>query len=77
MKNKDVVRSWFRGDEASSTNMHTDGKDLFSYQLLIGSFVEGEAVIMDYTKENSVSHTTSRHVNLAATVTGASRVKPN
>ncbi len=63
--NKEVVRAWIGGDAAKSKNMSTDGIDLFSYKLRIGTRdADNYLVLYDYTGEHSVSHTTSCHVGL-------------
>ena len=68
MKNSDVIRSWAYGNVASTKNLTTNGKELYSYQLLIGFTTdEGESVVLDYTAPGGhyKSQTTSQHVNLA------------
>jgi len=60
--NEEVVRAWYHGREAQGLNIHTDGRDLYSYRLLIGS----GCIVLDYTSpDNYVSQTTSCHVGLA------------
>ena len=68
MKNSDVVRAWAYGNIASTKNLTTNGRDLYSYQLLIGfTSDDGERVVLDYTAPGGhfFSVTTSQHVNLA------------
>lgn len=69
MTNNDVVKSWVRGYPASNGgSLSTDGKELFSYRLLIGTTDEnGTKTVYNYTAEtrNFKSQTTSRHVSIA------------
>tara|TARA_R100000808_G_C2089563_1_gene110473 strand:- start:463 stop:753 length:291 start_codon:yes stop_codon:yes gene_type:complete len=69
MKNIDVVRAWSRGRVASTKNLTSDGKNLYSYQLRIGYTRVGTEirVVLDYTAPagHFRSQTTSQHVNLA------------
>ena len=64
MTNEQVVQYWLGGRPASSTNggqLHTDGRRLYSYQLLIASRHDGAVVIeVPFT-----SSTTSKHIGLA------------
>tara|TARA_B100000945_G_scaffold233908_1_gene190202 strand:+ start:284 stop:526 length:243 start_codon:yes stop_codon:yes gene_type:complete len=70
MKIDQVPRFWRNNTPARSftTNFWTDGKDLYSYNLKIGTTYNNEKHIFDYTTRtnNFISATTSRHVNLAA-----------
>ena len=68
MRNNQVVRNWVAGKAGSAGNLTTDGKSLWSYNLLIGTTEGGRKVVRDYTSGGShgwVSQTTSRHVGLA------------
>lgn len=68
MRNIDVVRSWARGDKAATANLHTDGRILWSYNLVIGETTDAGKVSYCYTSGGSfgfVSQTTSKHVGLA------------
>lgn len=71
MTNQQVVDRWLEGKAASSGNMSTNGKDLFSYRLRIGRTRKGEKVLIDYRRR--MSTTTSQHCGLA--VAGADRVE--
>jgi hypothetical protein len=71
MTNQQVVNSWLGGKPANSGNMHTNGKDLFSYALRIGKTRKGEKILLDY--RGKVSVTTSCHCGLA--VAGADRIE--
>ena len=68
--NQSVVWHWMNGKPFKSLRMHTDGRDLFSYQMCIGH-TDGdtdEKVLRDYTAKGRYgycSQTTSTHVNLA------------
>lgn len=83
MKNKQVIQSWKNGLPAGSdsSNLVTDGEDLFSYDLLIGfTGDDGHKYVYNYTAQTErdregdlvvgkyVSQTTSVHVGLAGTV---------
>jgi len=76
MSNADVIEAWHQGREAKGRTMRTDGVSLYSYDLCIAGVFNGERAIKDYTGADSYSQTTSRHVNLAAKLTGVKRIKP-
>ena len=66
--NKAVVYNWLNNRNHSSLNMSTDGKDLFSYAMVIGNTSSlGEKVLKDRTAKHNlfVSATTSCHVGIA------------
>ena len=68
--NKNVVWSWMNNKPLKSSGMHTDGKDLYSYNLLIGYTIpslDDAKFVKDYTASGLgfYSMTTSTHVNLA------------
>jgi len=70
--NNSVVRSWVRGYSADNgrSTLHTDGQNLYSYQLRIGyTDKRGNKVVSLYNAPNGSfrSMTTSRHVSLAET----------
>ena len=68
MRNDEVVAAWWWGREASSGQLRTDGLSLWSYDELIGQVTDEGRVVLDYTasgEKGFISHTTSRHVNLA------------
>ena len=71
MKNKEISFAWKRNITAKNYNntFHTDGFDLYSYGLLIGTTSsDGQKILYDYTAatNNFISRTTTTHVNLAA-----------
>ena len=47
MTNENVIIAWTKGQAAKSLNMSTDGNDLFSYKLKIGT--GGGSVIYNHT----------------------------
>jgi len=66
--NSDVVYKWKQGEEARNGRytLHTDGKDLYSYNLRIGfTTPSGKKVAVEHRAPNFVSITTSQHVGLA------------
>lgn len=63
LRNSEVALAWRYNMSASNRNMHTDGKILKSYNLIIGKTnSRGNKVILDYTGRRMISHTTSAHV---------------
>ena len=69
--NTNVIKSWVRGRSADNgrSTLHTDGDNLYSYQLQIGyTDKRGVKVVKLYTGANGnfKSKTTSGHVNLAS-----------
>lgn len=71
MKIKEIPLAWKNNKSArtKSNSFSTNGKNLYSYNLKIGYTNEfDEKVLLNYTTSsgNFKSHTTSRHVNLAA-----------
>ena len=67
--NSDVVYKWKQGEEARNGRytLHTDGKDLYSYNLRIGfTTPSGKKVAVEHRAPNFVSITTSQHVGLAS-----------
>ncbi len=68
MKNEDVAYAWAHGRKASAANLSTDGRNLYSYNLLIGyTNGVGDSVARDYTASGGgfYSVTTSTHVGHA------------
>lgn len=68
MSNQNVIKMWTRGVEANASNMRTDGRELYSYNLKIGyTDKRGNKVVLDYTTKtgNFKSKTTSNHVSSA------------
>ena len=70
MTNRAVAAAWSRGECAQSNSMRTDGRTLWSYNLVIGVTREGVKVVLDYRAGtgNFKSSTTSTHVSFAADV---------
>lgn len=69
VNNNDVIYRWQRGEEARNGKhtLHTDGKDLYSYNLRIGfTTPSGKKVAVEHRAPNFVSITTSQHVGLAS-----------
>ena len=68
MNRHDVINAWIHGNPAKTTNLSTDGSNLFSYELVIGYTNDlGQCFVLDYTSgcEAFVSQTTSCHVGAA------------
>lgn len=62
--NSQVADAWSKGKRASSLNMSTDGKNIFSYWLRIGKTSDtGDKIAFDYTAKGGAfySRTTSKH----------------
>ena len=78
MRNDEVIEAWIAGKSGQSGSMSTDGKNLFSYRLLIG---EGSgSVIYNHTASGGsyYSQTTSTHVNLTkGLATSAKIINPS
>ena len=68
MKNREVASAWWNGRSASTKHLRTDGRTLWSYNLMIATVENGNRVVYDYTSKggNFQSVTTSKHVGLAA-----------
>ena len=63
-----VVRLWEKGRKGSNHKgtFRTDGKNLYSYNLKIGTTSKsGQKVLFDYSGPWGVSQTTSNHVGIA------------
>lgn len=63
-----IVEAWKHGNSAREKTMHTDGLNLYSYDLLIGITERtGTKVVFDYTRDGGkfVSQTTSTQVGMA------------
>ena len=83
MNNRDVCRAWrigLRGRNSRGT-LRSDGYKLYSYNLIIGEFVDGQPFVYNYTARSRpdglggeheipplgfVSMTTSNHVSVAS-----------
>jgi hypothetical protein len=78
MRNEAVISAWLAGRRASTMNLSTDGRGLWSYNLLIGDRSDGLTRVFDYTASgNYISQTTSCHVGLAIRGTpGMTLTKP-
>ena len=65
--NSDVAEAWGRNRRKSASNMSTDGRELYSYDLMIGYTAEdGKKVLIDYTAAGGrfISMTTSgKHIS--------------
>lgn len=62
MHNIEVAKAWSEGRKAKSSNMSTDGTNIWSYSMLIGETINGERVAY----RRSRSGTTTKHINLTA-----------
>jgi hypothetical protein len=70
LSNRLIPEQWKLGKPAQNYNksFYTDGKDLFSYNLLIGTTTTtGTKIVYNYTSKsnNFISQTTSHHVSFA------------
>jgi hypothetical protein len=71
MRIKQIPELWKKGYQGKTpkNSFSTDGINLYSYNLKIGYTDDhGQKILLNYTVSsgNFRSHTTSRHVNLAA-----------
>jgi len=73
--NAGVVKAWLDGNVARSGTMHTDGTDVYSHGLKIGTTRDGVKMVYDYRAKNTISMTTSNRVPLLA-AGGVVYVKP-
>ena len=62
-----VGEAWAKGKAASANNFSTNGREIYSYALIVGKTVSGKKVVIDYTKTGGhfKSATTSRHIAIA------------
>jgi hypothetical protein len=68
-RNEQVVNDWTYGESARNgrRSLHTDGSNLYSYNLLIRFTSEnGNKVVLEHRAPHFVSQTTSCHVGIAA-----------
>lgn len=67
IRNREVLTAWVRGHPWAAGNLHTDGWNLYSYDLKIGTCEDGLNVVYDYTAPGGkfISMVTSAHVNAA------------
>lgn len=63
LTNAGVARAWAAGRPGHSGRMHTNGVDIFSYALKIGTTIDGRKVGYRYQAPRFVSMTTSHHVS--------------
>jgi hypothetical protein len=70
MTNRQVVEYWMEGVRASSSNMRTDGRRLFSYQLRIGFTDFISKLVVGFTMKDGISRTTNSHISLAYRASG-------
>lgn len=69
MKNAEVAQKWSKGLSCKTKNYSTDGRDLYSYALRIGTtLATGEKIVYDFTGAHRYSNTTTRHVSYARRV---------
>ena len=71
VSNAEVAQAWAEGRPAQGSNMFTDGRSVYSYDLLIGRTFDGSTkVALDYSKEGrtAVCASTGRHVALLKAV---------
>ena len=74
-RNEQVVDAWTNSESARNGrhSLHTDGSNLYSYNLLIGFTSEnGNKVALEHRAPHFVSQTTSCHVGIAARYADAS-----
>ena len=66
-RNREVFMAWVRGRRCAAGELNTDGWNLYSYDLKIGTYEDGLNVVYDYTAPGGkfISMTTSAHVNAA------------
>ena len=63
---KEVVSRWYAGKSGKGFNMTTDGKNLFSYAMLIGrTLSDGTKQVLNVRSQHAYSVSTSQHVSLA------------
>jgi len=72
-KNADVVAAWTRGATANTAHLSTNGHDLYSYALRIGTTPpNGRKIVGQFDASNEFhSMTTSHHVGIARRVADA------
>ena len=74
MKNENVIKAWMNGRRASAANLSTDGNNLYSYRLLIGT--GSGSTIFNHTAGGGsyYSQTTSCHVGLAKQLANTAKI---
>jgi len=77
MKNRSVTDAWVLGNSASTRHLSTDGRNLWSYNLLIAVRDAYGMSVYDYTRSGRfISMTTSKHVGLALRSAGKANLLP-
>ncbi len=83
MNNKQVIQNWKNNESGHSNNMSTNGQDIYSYSLQIGTTMNKHKILFNYssrkirgTKGISRSATTSNHIS-QATEENVYLVNPN
>ena len=62
---RDIPHLWASGRTGRASNLWTDGIDLYSYGMRIGTTVNDRKVLGNYTASGRyTSHTTSKHVGM-------------
>lgn len=69
IKNEKVARAWYYGAEAQNHKgtFWTDGRNLYSYALCIGTTVGDQKILADFTAQSGhfISTSTAKHVGKA------------
>ena len=66
---RDIPALWASGRSGRAAAFSTDGIDLYSYNKRIGTTIDGRKVLAEYRAPwHYISHTTSKHVGMAAKV---------
>ena len=70
MTNDQVLTAWLTGRTASAGNLSTDGRNLWSYRVLIARYgwSDDNPIVYNYRSKGQgvfISRTTSKHVTLA------------
>lgn len=73
-----MTDAWVCGKSASTRHLSTDGKNLWSYNLLIAVRDAYGMSVYDYTRSGGrfISMTTSKHVGLAFRSAGKANLLP-
>jgi len=74
MTNENVIKAWINGRRGNAGNLSTDGSNLYSYNLLIGT--GSGSTILNHTAGGGsyYSQTTSCHVGLAKRLATSAKV---
>jgi len=70
MTNQQVLDAWLAGREAQSNNLQTNGRELYSYDLVIARYgwSDDQPIVYNYRSKGGghfMSNTTSKHVTTA------------